>query len=164
MAAVNEYLGRVARSFASGDYEQAVETAAEAIEALPGSTVLLFIYSQSLFADGQYNKAAEALQAALSNVDIEADGVFYPIGFYHDEDILTEQIATLGEVAGAQPENSSLQLLLGYQLLGIGDYDQALGALVSAADSRLTEQAAELLMEVLEKASALISETDSEMQ
>ncbi len=163
VAVVNEYLSRVAKSFASGDYEQAVETAAEAIEALPDNTVLLFIYSQSLFADGQYDKAAEVLQTALSNVDIEADGVFYPIGFYPDEDILTEQITTLAEVADAKLENSSLQLLLGYQLLGIGDYDQALGALGSAADSQLTEQAAELLMEVLEKASAL-SETDSEMR
>ncbi len=160
MAAVNEYLCRAAKSFASGDYEQAVETAAEAIEDRPDSAILLFIYSQSLFADGQYNKATAVLQKALSEVDIEAEGVFYPIGFYPDEDILTEQIATLGEVAEAQPENSLLQLLLGYQLLGVGDYDQARDALDSAADNRLTEQAAALLMEVLEKASA-ISETDS---
>ena len=58
----------------------------------------------------------------------------------------------LSEAVRADSDNAGLQLVLGYQLLGVGKYDQALEALKVARKDYVNKEAAEVLMQVLEKA------------
>jgi tetratricopeptide (TPR) repeat protein len=150
-ARVNRHLDNIAEAFATGDYDEAVLRASDAVNAEPDNTVLLFVYSQSVFASGEYNKAAGLLREALSRLDPDRQEVFYPLGLYADENILTEQIATLSEALEAEQFKADLQLLMGYQLLGVGRFDEALEVLQLARQDYLNTTSAEVLIEVLEK-------------
>lgn len=110
-----------------------------------------FAHAQALFAAGQYQKAAEALREALLKSSPEQEGVFYPRGLYSDENILNKQIEQLAEAVGKDPVNARMRLLLGYQLLGTGKLDEAAGHLENARLNSHTNQAATLLIDVLEK-------------
>ncbi|MHC4501390.1 MAG: hypothetical protein ACYS21_20055, partial [Planctomycetota bacterium] len=89
---------------------------------------------------------------AVRNLDPENRQVFYPLGCYPDEDLLNNQIAALSEAAAAEPSNADLQLLLGYQLLGVASYDDALDALQKAQAHYVNKEAAAIMIDILEKA------------
>jgi len=148
---ITQHLGSVAEAFAEGDYEQAVKRALKAVEAAPESSVLPFVYSQSLFAAGRYDKAAAVLRKAVLGADLETQGVFFPAGFYADRQTWAEQIAELEREAGGQRDAADLQLLLGYQLLGAGSYDQAQEAFEQAERDYVNKDAAARLKYVLEE-------------
>ncbi|MHC4156572.1 MAG: tetratricopeptide repeat protein, partial [Planctomycetota bacterium] len=141
----------IADAFAARDYEKAARQANQALTYKPENAVLPFVYSQALFAGGKYSQAADVLREAVRNLDAEKE-VLYPLGFYPDQDVLNDQIATLSDAAAAQPSNADLQLLLGYQLLGVARYNEALGALHKAKADYVNKEAAGILIEILEKA------------
>ncbi|MBW8040799.1 MAG: hypothetical protein FVQ85_12455 [Planctomycetes bacterium] len=149
---VDRYLQDIANAFSNQDYDGAVHKATEALSAEPQNMVLPFVYSQALFARQQYSKAAGVLRKVMAKVDVEQQGVFYSLGFYPDKTVLNRQIEILTEAVSADSDNASLQLVLGYQLLGVGKYDQALEALKVARKDYVNKEAAEVLMQVLEKA------------
>ena len=157
LARVNRHLENVAEAFAAGDYAKAVLRASKAVDAEPDNAVLFFVYSQSLFAAAEYDEAASILREALRKVDVQEQGVFYSMGFYPDEDVLAEQIDRLGKAVEAEPYRANLQLLLGYELLGVGRYDEALEALQKAEQNYVNKEAAVLLIAVLEEARQLES-------
>ncbi|MHC4913419.1 MAG: hypothetical protein ACYTE5_10560, partial [Planctomycetota bacterium] len=148
---VNTYLDSVAEAFAAGDYVEASSRAFDAVQNEPDDAVLPFIYTQSLFAHSRYTRAAAVLRKALSNIDPETQEIYYPLGLYPDENLLTEQIETLANAVQAEPDNADLQILLGYQLLGADRLDQAGEALREAQNDYVNRDAAWILMEVLEK-------------
>ena len=113
--------------------------------------VLPFAYAQALFADEQYSKAVSVLIPAFEELTPEKEGVFFPRGLYSEDDILFEQIDRLVEKAELYSFDSDLQLLLGYQLLGIGEYDEAAAPLQRARQADRTEASAEVLLDLLEK-------------
>jgi hypothetical protein len=93
----------------------------------------------------------EVLRAALAKVSPEKEGVFYPRGLYADEDVLFEQIDRLAEKAGLYSFDGDLQLLLGYHLLGIGEIDEAIGALRLANQDLDNASSAAVLLSLAEK-------------
>ncbi len=117
----------------------------------PKDIVVPFAYVQALFADGQYQKAAEALREALLKSSPEQEGVFYPRGLYSDENVLNKQIEELSEAVRKNPIDARMRLLLGYQLLGTGKLDEAAVHLENARLNRYTNRAATQLIDVLEK-------------
>jgi len=117
----------------------------------PEDIVMPFAYVQALFADSQYQKAAEALRNALLKSSPQQEGVFYPRGLYTDESLLDKQIEQLSEVVDKSPVDARMRLLLGYQLLGTGKIDEAAGHLENARLNSYTNLAATLLIDVLEK-------------
>jgi len=150
---VNRHLDNIAGSFADSDFTEALLLARQAAQAEPDSSVLRFVHSQCLFAAGEYGEAAVVLRDALLKSDSEQAGVFYSPGLYPDQDILAAQISDLIDAAAeAKQFDAHLQLLLGYQLLGIGRYEDALDALQKAKLDYMNKKAAELLIDVLEKA------------
>ena len=157
---IAEQLGEIAEAFVQGDYDQAVERARKATDEVPQSTVLPFVYSQSLFAAGQYEQAADVLRSAVLEVDLETQGVFFPAGFYADLNTLTDQIAELSKTADADRKNADLQLLLGYQLLGVANYDQATEALDLAELDYTNKDAAASLKYVLEQTQRIEAEPE----
>jgi hypothetical protein len=139
------------KAFEAGDYETAIENFSEAGKLAPDDMILPFAYSQSLFANGQYAEAAEVLRAALAKVSPEKEGVFYPRGLYSDDDILFEQIEHLKQKTESYSFDADLQLLLGYQLLGIGEVDKAVKPLQQASLDLGNAEAATVLLNLVEK-------------
>jgi len=117
----------------------------------PEDIVMPFAYVQALFANGQYQKAAEALRNALLKSSPQQEGVFYPRGLYTDESLLDKQIEQLSDIVDKNPVDARMRLLLGYQLLGTGKLDEAAGHLENARLNSYTNLAATLLIDVLEK-------------
>jgi tetratricopeptide (TPR) repeat protein len=134
---------------------------ANASKLAPDDMVLPFAYSQALFAKEQYSQAVEVLRAALTKVPSEEEEVFYPRGLYPDETTLFEQIDRLAEKAELYSFDADLQLLLGYQLLGIGEIDEALEPLLRASKDMENENAAATLLKLLEKIKAENSESEN---
>ena len=148
---VDTYFEEAVKGFEAGNYDRAVEKFARAMELAPNDMVLPFAYSQALMANRQYSRAAEVLRAALAKVKPEKEGVFYPRGLYPKEELLVAQIDDLAEKAELFSSDADLQLLLGYQLLGIGQVDQALAPLMFAGRDMVNAEAAGVLLKLLEK-------------
>jgi hypothetical protein len=148
---VDTYFEEAVKGFEAGNYDRAIEKFARAMELAPNDVVLPFAYSQALLANRQYSLAAEVLRAALTKVKPDKEGVFYPRGLYPKEELLLAQIDDLAEKAELFSSDADLQLLLGYQLLGIGQVDQALAPLMFASRDLVNAEAAGVLLKLLEK-------------
>jgi hypothetical protein len=139
------------KAFDTGDYATATAKFQNAMQSAPKDIVVPFAYVQALFANGQYQKAAEALREAMLKSSPQQEGVFYPRGLYTDESLLNKQIEQLSEAVEKDPVNARMRLLLGYQLLGTGKLDEAAKHLENARLNSHTNLAATLLIDVLEK-------------
>ncbi|RKY06839.1 MAG: hypothetical protein DRP65_11215 [Planctomycetota bacterium] len=139
------------KAFEDADYDTAADKFAEAMALAPDDMVLPFAYVQALFADKKYLQAAEALRRALAKVPTDQEGVFYPRGLYPEEDILFEQIDELTEAVPLRGFDPDLQLLLGYQLLGVGDLEPATETLRQAGLNATNTTSATILLNLLEK-------------
>ncbi|UCC21683.1 MAG: hypothetical protein JSW23_07685 [Planctomycetota bacterium] len=147
----DNYFEEGVTAFEDGQYNTAAEKFADAMDLASEDMVLPFAYAQALFANGQYSEAADALRSALENVSPEAEGVYYPRGLYTDDEVLLEQIDLLSKAAEIYTSDADLQLLLGYQLLGIGEIDEALEPLQQANLDLENKDSAEVLLNLLEK-------------
>lgn len=145
------YFGDAVKTFEAGHYDIAADMFARAIELAPDDMVLPFAHCQALFASDKYIEAAEVLRSALANVSPEKEGVFYPRGLYPKDDTLSEQIDRLAEKTELYSFDGDLQLLLGYQLLGIGEIDEAVEPLRLAGQDLQNASSAAALLDLLEK-------------
>ncbi len=153
------YFEEAVKAFEVAQYNTAALKFAKAVELAPEDMILPFAYSQALLASEQYSKAAEVLRGALAKVSPEKEGVFFPRGLYPDEESLLKQIDRLAERAAQFSFDADLQLLLGYQLLGIGQHDRAVEPLMRAGKDMVNAKAAGILMELLEKIKTTKPET-----
>jgi tetratricopeptide (TPR) repeat protein len=142
---------KAVKAFENDNYEVAIEKFAEARKLAPDDMILPFAHAQALFATEQYYRSAEVLRETLAKVSPEKEGVFYPRGLYSDDDALYEQINLLAEKTELYSFDADLQLLLGYQLLGIGKLDEAVEPLQLASRDMENAVAATTLLNVLEK-------------
>ena len=147
----DRYFEEAVGAFELENYDRAAERFAQAIELAPDDMVLPFAYSQALFAAEKYTEAAEVLRAALAKVSPEEEGIFYPRGLYSDDDTLFEQMNRLAKKAELYSFDGDLQLLLGYNLLGIGEIDEAVEPLRLATLDLKNAPAATVLLNLLEK-------------
>ncbi len=155
------YFDEGVKAFEAADYTAAIDRFSQAYSISPEDTVLPFAYVQALFAAERYSDAADILRTAMKNVTPEAQGVFYPRGLYSEDDVLVKQIDTLTAKAVQDNYNIDLQLLLGYQLLGIGEIDTAVEPLQHAALNANNYDAASKLLGLLEKIRAANAENAS---
>ncbi len=145
------YFEEGVKAFEAGSYAAAAAKFGAAMELAPDDIVLPFAYVQAVFAQGEHKKAADALREVLAKTSPEREGVFYPRGLYPAEDALQVQVKRLGEKAASNPLDADLQLLLGYQLLGMGKLDEAAKPLTNARLDYNNHQAATRLLSLLEK-------------
>ena len=148
------YFEEGVKVFEVNDFNAAAVKFAKAMELAPDDMVLPFAYAQALFADGQYTESAQVLRAALVKVSPDKEGVFYPRGLYSGDDILFEQVIRLSEKAEVFSFDADLQLLLGYQLLGLGEVDEASEPLLRAGEDLQNASAAAVLLKLQEKIKA----------
>jgi hypothetical protein len=139
------------KSFESGDYSTAADKFARAMALSPEDVILPFAYAQALFADEQYSKAAGVLREALKKIPPEKEGVFYPRGLYANDDVLFKQIEKLLNKQDESGDNTDLQLLLGYHLLGTGETGYAREPLERAAQDESNTEAVAVLLKLLDK-------------
>ena len=147
----DRYFENAVEAFAAADYTSASNKLAEAVKLESKDLVLPFAYVQALFADQQYTQAAASLREALGRLGPDQRDVFYPRGLYSSDDILFEQIGRLAERAERDSSNTDLQLLLGYQLLGVGKLDRARQQLRQIPDNSKNAEPAAMLLELLVK-------------
>ncbi len=140
--------------FEQGGYAEAADKFAAAMALAPDDEILPFAYAQALFADGRYSQAADILRTALQKVTPEKEGVYYPRGMYLDENTLDEQIDRLAKEAESRPDESDLQLLLGYHWLGVGETEKSLEPLTKAKEDYKNFGAASTLLDLAEKIKA----------
>jgi len=138
-------------SFEAGRFNEAAEAFASAMELAPEDRILPFAYAQALFAGKKYSDAAKVLRMALQNVTPEEEGVFYPRGLYSDDDVLFGQIEALLDKSEDYAFDGDLQLLLGYQLLGMGETAYARAPLEQASNDTVNADAAKVLLDLLTK-------------
>jgi len=147
----DRYFDEAVKAFEAGDYANSATKFHDAMQLSPEDIVLPFAHVQALFADGEYQKAGEALREALLKTSPQQEGVFYPRGLYPDENILNKQAEQLVQSVEQNPADTSLRLLLGYQLLGMGKLDEAAVHLENARQNSHTSRPAALLADLLEK-------------
>ena len=155
----DRYFEEGVKAFEGGNYAAAAAKFGAAMELAPDDIVLPFAYVQAVFAQGEYESAAEALREVMAKTAVqsaakeppETEGVFYPRGLYPADDALQEQIKHLKEKVTQDPLDADLQLLLGYQLLGVGRLDEAAKPLADARLDYNNHQAATVLLNLLEK-------------
>ena len=149
--AADTYFEEAVEAFEKGDFDTAAEKFSQAAELAPEDVILPFAYAQALFAGEKYDQAAEVLRVALETIEPEKQGVFFPRGLYSDEQILFEQIEKLSDVVRLSGFESDMQLLLGYQLLGIGETEKAVEPLQQAGLDAVNQKAATVLSALLER-------------
>ncbi|MCH7920115.1 MAG: tetratricopeptide repeat protein [Planctomycetes bacterium] len=148
------------QAFEKGDYAAATDHFSEAMALDAQDIILPFAFAQALFAEEEYRDAIEVLRMALGNVNVEQATIFYPRGLYQDDDTLFTQVDELIKLVETKSQDTGLQLLLGYHLLGIGETDAALDSLERASLDPENEQAASLLIDLLAKVKAQEIESD----
>jgi hypothetical protein len=148
-------------AFGRGDYNDAALKFRVAMVLEPKDVILPFAYAQALFAKGDYAAAAATLRSVLISIsqpiqtgvqkDEGQETVYYPRGLYKKEEILKQQIEFLAAKAAANPNDTDLQLLLGYQLLGSGQADKALTPLGEAAKDPSNSESVRILLNLRDK-------------
>jgi tetratricopeptide (TPR) repeat protein len=145
------YFEEAVKAFEAGNYSKAADKFAEAMTLAPDDMVLPFAYVQAMFADKKYLRAADILRDALAKIPAEEEGIFYPRGLYAEEETLFEQIDELAEAVPLRGFDPDLQLLLGYQLLGVGSIEEAAEPLQQARLNPANAASAQILLDLLEK-------------
>jgi hypothetical protein len=148
------YFEEAVKAFEESNYRLAIEKFAKAMELAPDDMILPFAYSQALFAAQQYTEATEVLRSALAKITSDKEGVFYPRGLYPKDEVLLAQLDMLTEKAELYKFDADLQLLLGYQLLGVGQLDKAVTPLQNASLDLVNTNAATILLGILERIKA----------
>ena len=110
-----------------------------------------FTYTQALFASGDYALAAYVLREAMTKMPADEPAIYFPRGLYKDDQILLAQIAQLESAIAIEPFSTDYQLLLGYQYLGIAQWDKAVNALAQAARNPLNTGVVTKLVDIAEK-------------
>jgi thioredoxin-like negative regulator of GroEL len=152
VSAIEWHLRNIAHAFSAADYSKAAFRARQAVKTAPENINLRLAYSQSLFADGQYQRAERVLQTALNKAAQTKQKLFFPIDFYQSPDLLNKQTETLRQTIEDSRSGTELQFLLAYQLFGLGNYDQAFDALTIARIDYTNKNAVEVLLTALDLA------------
>jgi thioredoxin-like negative regulator of GroEL len=139
------------KAFEQGSYAEAEEKFARAMAIAPDDMILPFAYAQALLAQGKYTRAAEILRVVVQKSTPDKQGIFFPRGLYLDENTLDEQIDRLSEAAANNPADTDMQLLLGYQLLGIGETEKAIESLNAANTDGRNYATVNVLLDLAEK-------------
>jgi thioredoxin-like negative regulator of GroEL len=146
------HLRNIVHAFAVADYSKAAFRARQAVKFAPENIDLRLAYSQSLFADSQYQRAQRVLQTALNIAAQTNQQLFFPIDFYQSRDLLNKQTERLRQTIEDSRSGTELQFLLAYQLFGLGNYDQAFDALTIARIDYTNKDAVEVLLTALDQA------------
>jgi hypothetical protein len=155
----DNYFNEGVRMFGNGNFTFAAEKFKAAMSLVPQDKVLPFAYAQAVFASGDYVTAATAVRDAVARITPETEGIFYPRRMYSSDVVIQHQIKALAGAVQMNENNASLQLLLGYNELGIGELDKAEAALKIASTDQANGPTATALLKLVAKLRTAGAET-----
>lgn len=128
-------LGR--ESFAAGDYGRAAEHFGRAAAADPGEARAYFLHAQAQFAAGQFAEAVAGIRRGLARDPKWPGSGFDPKELYGDKpERFVLHLLALKKALAENPDEATLEFLLGYELWFGGDRAEA-RRLFGAAAKRL---------------------------
>jgi Flp pilus assembly protein TadD len=139
-------------AFRRGDYATAIRAWRHALVDQPENATLVLMLAQALFATGQYNEAAGAVQAGLSQIPEDQWGVVVSnyAELYGNIGDYTTQLRQLEAAAKRDPKDPALQFLLGYHYGFLGYPRQAEAVLKRATELAPQDPLAKRLHELMQ--------------
>jgi tetratricopeptide (TPR) repeat protein len=133
--------------FKAGDYRGALANFDAALAKLPGDPVVHEVRALTLFALGEYQQAAVALNSFLSS----APGMDWTTmsSLYGDTAAYTEQLRRLEQHCKANPNDAAAYFDLAYQYLVIGSQDAAVDALKVVVKNQPKDATAKRMLDAL---------------
>jgi len=146
----NDYVSRGEQAFQSGNYQQAIHDWQHSLIDNPNNGGVMLLMAQALFAMGQFEQAAGAVQMAMQMLPENEWGLvvknytqIYPnIGNY------TTQLKALEQARDAKPEDAANRFLLGYHFGYLGYPRQAVRELDKALDLQPQDLGSEKLRDM----------------
>jgi tetratricopeptide (TPR) repeat protein len=133
--------------FKSGDYASALSTFDATLQQLPGDPVVHEVRALTLFALGQYQPAAAALNSFLSS----APGMDWTTmsGLYGNTNDYTSQLRSLESYCQSNPKDASSHFVLAYHYLALGSKDDAVTALKVVVENQPKDYTAKRMLDAL---------------
>jgi tetratricopeptide (TPR) repeat protein len=133
--------------FKSGDYRSALGEFDAALEELPGDPVVHEVRALALFALGEYQPAAAALNSFLSS----APGMDWTTmsSLYGSVDEYQAQLSKLEEYCRSHPGDAPAYFVLAYHYLAIGSKDAAVDALKVVVENQPKDTTAKRMLDSL---------------
>jgi tetratricopeptide (TPR) repeat protein len=135
-------------SFKSGDYKAALDSLNNALRSNGGDPVIHEVRALTLFALGDYNSAALALNSLLAS----APGMDWTSlsSLYLNTDDYTKQLRKLEEYCKANPKNPASAFVLAYHYLVIGSKESAIRALRVVVENQPKDVTAKRMLDALD--------------
>ena len=133
--------------FKAGDYQAALDSFNSALEKLPGDPVIHEVRAVTLFALGEYEPAAAALNSFLSS----APGMDWTTmsSLYGNVDDYQKQLRKLEDFCRSHPNDAAAYFVLAYQYLVIGDKAAAVDALQVVVKDQPKDTTAKRMLDAL---------------
>lgn len=134
--------------FKAGDYQNALRQFDEALKAQPNDPVIHEVRALTLFALGEYQPAAAALNALLSSTP----GMNWTTlsSLYGNVNDYTTQLRALEAYCRQHPNNAAAYFVLAYHYMVIGSTPEAIGALKVVLQNEPKDVVARQLLDTLE--------------
>ncbi|MFO0899078.1 MAG: tetratricopeptide repeat protein [Pirellulales bacterium] len=155
-ASGNQFADQGETQFRAGQFGDAAQSFRHALVEDPQNGVLVQLLAQSLFASGNYEEAAGAVQQSLMMLPQEQWGVV-PSNvqeLYSSQTTYDDQIAALEKAVSGSEAKPAERFLLAYQLGFRGQRQAALAQLAQVQKAAPDDQAAQRLTELFSKAAA----------
>lgn len=114
----NAQVTRAIRAFRDHRYREALRQLDTAAAQAPLDGSIELLRAQTLFAQGEFDQSAAALDRALATLPSAKWGTVLADGsnYYHEEDIYSRQLKTLAGFVGKNPKDAAGHYLLAYHL------------------------------------------------
>lgn len=142
-----EWFDRAREAFFDGDYQKALKLVETAIQKVPSDPVLHEFGALTLFALGDYTKAASVLNAVLA----VAPGMSWTTmsGLFSDTGVYTEHLRRLEDFTDQHPQDAAAHFVLAYHYMVMGYLEQASQKLEVVIEHQPEDQVAKWLLEFL---------------
>jgi tetratricopeptide (TPR) repeat protein len=154
-------------AFQDGRYQEAIRLCQHAMVDNPRSPDVILLMAQSLFAAGEYDQAADAVQMAVQLLPQDQWGTVaknYTNYYPNIEDYTTQLRALETASRTATQPNPALNLLLGYHYGFLGHPRQAIAELDTALDARSQDAAAQKLRDLFASSAGIPARTPAPAQ
>jgi hypothetical protein len=146
----SDYASAGEQAFQAGQYQQAIHDWRHAMVDNPNNGGVVLLMAQALFAVGQYNDAAGAVQMGMQMVPENEWGT---VGknytqIYPNIQNYTDQLKTLERARDAKPDDPAIRFLLGYHFGYLGYPKQAVRELDKALDLQPKDLGAQKLRDI----------------
>jgi tetratricopeptide (TPR) repeat protein len=146
-AAAGNFSEQGEAAFKAGDYKGAAYAWRHALVDDPQNPVMLLMLGQAMFANGQYNEAAGATQAAMQMLPKDKWGVVVTNfrDLYGNAGDYTTQLRALEKAVKDKPEDPAQRFLLGYHYAYLGYPKQAIDQLDKVLELQPKDEASKQL-------------------